>query len=163
MLMSKSGETTPYLTISVTQDERGEPVLAVSGDLDVVSRDYFRQLIASVLDVRQPRTMTLNLAGVGFADCSSLSVLMQARQQLAARGGRLVIAGAQPAVRRIISLTGLDGWLDLREPQPDAAAARGGDSTSRYEIATRSAGLSDGSLPSVTAVTSSPTRSAIPP
>ncbi len=71
MLMSKSGETTPYLTISVTQDERGEPVLAVSGELDVVSRDYLRQLIASVLDVRQPRTMTLNLAGVGFADCSS--------------------------------------------------------------------------------------------
>lgn len=116
-----------YLTISVAEDEYGEPVLVLAGDLDVASRDDLWQVIQSLLDNRSPQTVTLDLAGVGFADCSSLNVLVRAHQEIAARNGRLISTGAQPVVRKVLRLTGLDGYLDLREGSE--ALARAPDET----------------------------------
>lgn len=119
----------PHLTISVTDDRHGDPVLVLAGDLDVASRDDLLTVLGSLLDGRGPLTVTLDLARVGFVDCSGLTVLIWAYQQLSARNGRLICTGAQPVVRRIVRLTGLDGYLDIRAERETAAVRDSGPVT----------------------------------
>ena len=94
-------------------DNSGEPVLSLTGDLDLVTRDCLRGLLDCLLASGSPRTVTLDLTGVGFADCAGLAVLARAQRRLASHGGRLIASGPRPAVRRIISLTGLAEDLNL--------------------------------------------------
>jgi anti-anti-sigma factor len=122
----------PQLTILVTADARDEPALELAGDLDVASREHLWQLIGSLLANCNPRTVTLDLSRVEFVDCSGLTVLLRAHRQLAARGGRLISTGAQPAVRRIIQLTGLDGYLDLGEELAAPRLASGDETGSQF-------------------------------
>ncbi len=95
-------------------------------------------MLASLFDGRGPLAVTLDLAGVGFVDCSGLAVLIWAHQQLSARNGRLICTGAQPVVRRIVRLTGLDGYLDIREGREAVASA--GRRCSRARSAARDSG-----------------------
>ncbi len=132
--------SSPHLTISVTRDRHGDPVLVLAGDLDVASRDDLATALARLFECRWPQAVTLDLAGVGFVDCSSLAVLIWAHQQLSARNGGLICTGAQPVVRRIVRLTGLDGYLDLREGREAVASAGPADAAARDQQPARDSG-----------------------
>jgi anti-anti-sigma factor len=55
----------------------------------------------------------MDLSRVGFTDCAGLSVMVWAYRCLAEFGQALVITGAQPIVRRLLHVTGLDTYLPL--------------------------------------------------
>ena len=74
-----------------------------------------RSELAGVLALR-PTEITLDLHAVTFVDSSGLGVLVGALKRLRESDGeRFVIVGAQDAVNRVFSVTGLDTLFDLRD------------------------------------------------
>lgn len=114
----------PYLTI--TAEQQGEQlVLRLHGELDVSNSDCLWRAISTAARDRRWRTLVLDLGSLRFTDCSGLSVLVRAHQQLARQDRRLVLTGARPMVRRLLALTRLDTYLEMRVP--GAAAGQRAD------------------------------------
>ncbi len=105
--------SSPYLTI-VTQRHGQEILLCVQGELDVSNRDSLREAIDGLLEP-SPQTLVLDLSGLSFADCASLSILVSAHQHLAEQGRKLILLDAQPLVRRLLAVTGLDRVFHLSD------------------------------------------------
>ena len=119
----------PHLVIIAEHHPR-RPVLRLLGELDVSNRGLLQNLISSVLE-RRPQMLVLDLSGLGFMDCSALSVLADAHRRMADDQCSLFVTGSQPIVRRLISVVGLDAHLHLGTPQARHDASqrdRGGDS-----------------------------------
>jgi anti-sigma B factor antagonist len=104
----------PHLAIIAERHPR-RPVLRLLGELDLSNKRLFQDVIGSVLEQR-PQLLVLDLSGLGFMDCSALTVLISAHRQLAEDQGSLLVTGSQPIVRRLISLAGLDARLHLSTP-----------------------------------------------
>lgn len=108
--------SSPYLTI-VTQRHGQQVLLCVQGELDVSNRDSLREVIDGLLEP-SPQTLVLDLSALSFADCASLSILVSAHQHLAGQGRELIVLDAQPLVRRLLAITGLDRVFHLSDPGP---------------------------------------------
>ncbi len=99
--------------------ERGgtasQPVIVAHGEIDVATSPALRSELAAVLALR-PVEVTLDLSDVSFVDSSGLGVLVGALKRLRETGGeRFAIVGAQDAVRKIFSITGLNTLFELPE------------------------------------------------
>ncbi|HEX6346468.1 STAS domain-containing protein [Umezawaea sp.] len=99
------------------REERGAVVVAVAGEVDVVTVPDLEERIDAV--VREDLPLVLDLAGVTFLDSTGLSALVRChRRGLLGGGFRLVVANR--AVSRPLELTALD---DLLEVYPTLEAA----------------------------------------
>jgi anti-anti-sigma factor len=105
----------PYLAVTTEQHGR-QLVLQLRGELDISTVDNLRQVLDGLLE-RAPQALVVDLAGLGFADCAGLSVLLAARTRLAAQGHQLTMMNAQPVVRRLLAVTGLDTTFRLSDSQ----------------------------------------------
>jgi anti-sigma B factor antagonist len=107
----------PTTHLAVTTEHHGQrSVLRLQGELDASNRDRLHSAISSALE-HHPPLLVADLSGLDFIDCAGLSVLVGAHKRLAASGHRLLIAGAKPAVQRLLHLTGLDTYLHLSNPE----------------------------------------------
>ncbi len=82
-------------------------VLAVSGRLDIVNADAFRDALQSRLLGAEPR-LVLDFSGVEYISSAGLRVLMIASKQARASGVALAIAGMQPLVAEIFQISRFD-------------------------------------------------------
>ncbi|NDZ61871.1 MULTISPECIES: STAS domain-containing protein [Streptomyces] len=99
-----------------TRQERDATVLTVSGDLDIDSvAPLARALSAAADDGSGP--VVVDLSGVGFADSTTVNVLLQGHTAL---GDRLRLAAPSPFMRRLIGMIGLDSALPVL-PSVDSA------------------------------------------
>lgn len=81
-------------------------VARLSGDIDTaVVPDLQRQLSSALAG--ECDNVVLDLADVAYADSSALGLLVWLDHRLGPKGGRLVLAGANPDVQRILELSGL--------------------------------------------------------
>ena len=97
----------------------GGRVFALSGELDVSTvPGLHAQLIT------EPGSLVvLDLSRLTFIDSSGLGAIHAARQRVIDEGGTLVVCRPNPAVHRVLEITGLDIWLAEWDPAwPDASA-----------------------------------------
>jgi anti-sigma B factor antagonist len=101
-------------------------VVAVSGEIDLFTAPEFKEAVSAALSTRAD-VLVIDLSRATFMDSSSLGVLIGAHRRLDRRRGRLVIACDQPAILKVLRVTGLDGVFDIVESAPtgrDPATAR---------------------------------------
>jgi anti-sigma B factor antagonist len=92
------------------RDEAGGAVLALSGELDVVSAPGLERRLRDALS--EPGAhVTLDLSDLEFVDSAGVSVLIKAKQDAEARGRTLVLARPTEQVQRVFALVGLADWL----------------------------------------------------
>jgi anti-anti-sigma factor len=92
------------------RDEAGGVVLALSGELDVVSAPELELCLNEVM--AEPLTrVVLDLSDLAFVDSAGVSVLIKARQDAELNGRTLVLARPTEQVHRVFSLVGLADWL----------------------------------------------------
>ncbi|GGS14407.1 hypothetical protein GCM10010284_54800 [Streptomyces rubiginosohelvolus] len=102
-----------------TRRERGALVLTVSGDLDIDSVSPLGLALTSAAeDGSGP--VVVDLSGVGFADSTTVNVLLQGHTAL---GDRLRLAAPSPFMRRLIGMIGLDSALPVLPSVDDAIDA----------------------------------------
>ena len=89
-------------------DEGGEPVVRISGELDLSNVDEMRRVIDPIVE-ESPARLIFELGELQFMDSSAITVFLQA----AARVGRVELRNAGATVRRIVEATGLTDILHL--------------------------------------------------
>lgn len=89
-----------------TETVEGVTFLTVNGELDVATADELRQ---AGVDALTPITGTLriDLSGVPFIDSAGLGALIGIRNA-AGSSVTVLVQNAQPQVRRVLEITGLD-------------------------------------------------------
>ena len=90
------------------------PVVVLSGEADTTTAALLREKLTALLDTGA-RLVTIEAAGLSFLDSASMRVLVLAARALQGRHGRLVLARPQPAVARMLEITGANRLLDVRE------------------------------------------------
>ncbi|MET8936007.1 STAS domain-containing protein [Streptomyces rubiginosohelvolus] len=103
-----------------TRRERGALVLTVSGDLDIDSVSPLGLALTSAADDGSG-PVVVDLSGVGFADSTTVNVLLQGHTALG--GDRLRLAAPSPFMRRLIGMIGLDSALPVLPSVDDAIDA----------------------------------------
>ncbi|SDD93487.1 STAS domain-containing protein [Actinokineospora iranica] len=103
--------------LSVRHDQLDHvPVLRLRGDIDMATCST----VAAALWARPRGLLVVDLTEVGFVGSCGLVLLAQTQQRAAAVGGRVLVAGCQPAVLRALEVTDL---LSVVSPHPTVADA----------------------------------------
>jgi anti-sigma B factor antagonist len=89
-------------------------VLALSGELDMVSAPDLAQTLDEVLAQPHVRVM-LDLNGLSFVDSAGVSVLIKAKQAAAVNGRTLVLRRPTEQLERVFALVGLANWLAVED------------------------------------------------
>lgn len=95
-------------------------LVRLGGDLDLGVADQLRKTLDNQLDEKKIKNLILNLNRVTFIDSSGLGVILGRYKRLANQGGKVILVGAQPQVKRILELSGL---LQIMEDYPDEPKA----------------------------------------
>ena len=85
-------------------------MLALVGELDVISAPDLAQCLDSVLATPHPRVV-LELSDLRFVDSAGVSVLIRAKQDFESRGRTLVLRHPTEQLERVFALVGLADWL----------------------------------------------------
>jgi len=84
-------------------------VLRLRGEIDLVNHEELR---ASLLAARAKAThLTIDMSDLAFIDNIGGGLILGAVNELRARHARVVLVGAQPSVRRLMFLLGLQDFL----------------------------------------------------
>jgi anti-anti-sigma factor len=109
----------PRLERVVPPPRDGVAVLHLAGELDLAVHERFQQLVdEAVADA--PQLVIADVAEVEFMDSTMLREVLRAHRTLEEAGARFVLAGAQPAVTRLLELTGTDEVLELADSRAAA-------------------------------------------
>lgn len=89
--------------------------VTVTGDVDLATSPALRSTLLAALDGPPPvpGVLEIDLAGVGFLDSTGIGALVGVRNHAIAKACLVQLTGLQPAVRRVLTVTGLlDGFLE---------------------------------------------------
>jgi anti-sigma B factor antagonist len=87
-----------------------ETVVAMAGEFDITSAEWFDACVGSVLEKR-PGLMAINARGLTFVDSSGLRSLLLARDAAIQAGVSFHIHEASPMLRSLAERTGLGRLL----------------------------------------------------
>jgi anti-anti-sigma factor len=122
--------------IRISSERRdGFAVVAVSGELDIVTSRRFDECLAEVR--RDDTHVIIDLSAVDFMDTGSLAVIVGHWKQVTAAGGTLALAGARYRYTKTLWITGLADRLPMYD-SVDAAVAAGAAGTGGTAAASQS-------------------------
>ena len=108
------------LTIAVRQ-ERGYPVVTVTGEIDIASVAELRKRLLELAAGGRPLVIDLDQAS--FINSVGLGVLVGVARRAEAYGGSLHVVCARPQVRELFRLTGMDGRVPVARTLNEAVQA----------------------------------------
>jgi len=99
--------------LSLELSERGTvTVIKVCGELDMSTAALLTDLVEAVVESR-PILVIVDMAGVTFLCAAGVRGLIQARDMIVARGGRLVLHAPSRTARWVLTLTGTEDLFPL--------------------------------------------------
>jgi anti-sigma B factor antagonist len=101
------------LEVDVIQVASGA-TLAVGGDLDLATAPQLVEAAEKMFAAVSGAELTLDLAELRFCDSAGINALIRVRKMSDQHGWALTVVNPQPAVRRVLQLTGLSGHLNVR-------------------------------------------------
>jgi anti-sigma B factor antagonist len=117
----------PRLELRTHAPGAGVVVVSARGEVDLANRDALAAAFAPTTADPAVRLLVCDLSGITFLACSGLSVMLDAKAELAAHGAALRVVTADPAVLRMLDATGQRAVLDVRPELPAALSGPPGD------------------------------------
>jgi anti-anti-sigma factor len=105
-----SSEHAAQALIDRGSDASGDPLLTVSGELDMSNARDLEAAIEAVASER-PARLVFDFRDLRFIDSAGLAVLLGA----VGRTDRVVLREPSPAVSRVIEITGLSSLLHIEQ------------------------------------------------
>jgi anti-sigma B factor antagonist len=90
----------------------GCAVVAVTGEIDMATAPALEARIDAVL-AAGPSIVVLDLADTAFMDSTGLGVVVRAARRLEERSAKLIVRSPQPAVQRVLHITGVERMLAI--------------------------------------------------
>jgi anti-anti-sigma factor len=107
---------------SITDHRSDVAVLHLRGELDADTAVSLQAMLADLLERPVPR-IVVDLSDLKFCDSVGLSAFITSKQVIAARGGWLSFAGANPFLTRLLETVGLSRYFAIFPEVDDAIAA----------------------------------------
>lgn len=95
------------LAVTLQAGPAGPSLVTASGELDYHTGPQLRACLDDV-PLESGAALVLDLSGITYCDSTGVSVLAHAYRRTEAAGVTLALAGAAPAVFRLLSFTGLN-------------------------------------------------------
>ena len=111
-------ETDDGLSLTLEWPADGTLVVAVNGELDMLTAPDLRRAVLERLDASS--TVVLALDGVGFLGTSGLAALIEMREHAQRTGVALRLACTERRVLRPLSIAGLHHLFEIRDSVEDA-------------------------------------------
>jgi anti-anti-sigma factor len=108
------------MTVSVTDSNAGEVVIAVTGRFDFSQHEAFRDAYRSR---SSDRMFVVDLSKTEFIDSSALGMLLLLREYAGVSGPAVKVTGCCDSVRHILELAQFDTLFELEADMPIAAVA----------------------------------------
>ncbi|MGE5287334.1 MAG: STAS domain-containing protein [Micromonosporaceae bacterium] len=117
------------MELKVSTQSLGDRVVVIaSGEIDLYTAPRLQDELADALAGDRAVQVLVDMSGVEFCDSTGMNVLLAAMRRASEHGGRLSLSGLQPAVRKILQVTGLDSvFTVLDDASGVAGGARPGD------------------------------------
>ena len=93
-------------TVATTRIEDDAALVSLSGEADLSAAPEFERELAKAVEL-SPRLIVIDLQQTTFIDSTALRVLIQARKQVEARGGRICCVCPDRLTWKIFEITGL--------------------------------------------------------
>jgi anti-sigma B factor antagonist len=90
-------------------------VLALDGEIDLVSAPDVRALLADIVNDHSTRAVVIDLAGVTFMDSSGVGALLSAYRPLKLQRRPLVVAQPQAIVARVLGITNIERLIPVMD------------------------------------------------
>jgi anti-sigma B factor antagonist len=110
----------PRLHVTHRDLEVGVCLVAIEGEVDLASAPALKSALVELVAAGTAR-FVLDLSGAPYMDSTGLGVLVGVQRRLPA-GGVIAVAGAQPSLRDLFTLTGLDRTFKLFGTVDEAVA-----------------------------------------
>ncbi|WP_328463158.1 STAS domain-containing protein [Actinoplanes sp. NBC_00393] len=107
---------------TITDHRSDVSVLHLCGELDADTASQLHATLADLLDRPVPR-IVVDLTELKFCDSVGLSAFITSKQVIAARGGWLSFAGANPFLAQLMETVGLGRYFAIFPEVDDAIAA----------------------------------------
>ena len=107
---------------TITDHRSDVAVLHLRGELDADTAGQLHAALAELLERPVPR-IVVDVSELKFCDSVGLSAFVTSKQVIAARGGWLSFAGANPFLLRLLETVGLTRYFAIFPEVDDAIAA----------------------------------------
>jgi anti-sigma B factor antagonist len=108
------------MTLATRVTERsGCALVAVDGELDLSTAEQLEEALGPAID-DATGPIVLDLAALRFCDSAGLAVFVRTHNQLSGEGRRLVLAGANGPVLRVLEISGLNQVIATATNPDDA-------------------------------------------
>ena len=102
------------LECEIGEVDRDLPLtVRVRGEVDLATAPDLESTVRKVLD-NAPRGVDLDLQNLTFIDSSGLRSLVAISKDASARGVPLALRNVPRHAQRVLELTGLDAWFDVK-------------------------------------------------
>ena len=92
--------------------------MIATGEIDLYTAPRLQSELAAVIASAAPASRVIvDMSGVEFCDSTGMNVLLSCLRQARERGGELELAAPRPAVRKLLSVTGLDAVFTVADFQ----------------------------------------------
>jgi anti-sigma B factor antagonist len=95
------------LRLDITGRDEGRACLAVDGDIDMTTSDYFTQTLMRLVAEPAVTTLVLDAAHLSFIDSNGVTVLVKAHRAAGERGISFRITNTQDAIRGLLEMLGV--------------------------------------------------------
>jgi anti-sigma B factor antagonist len=110
------------MPVETRELDGGASVVAISGRLALGGETEKLEAAVNGLLARDRKKIVLDIAGLDYVDSSGVGMLVSCLTNVKKAGGELKVAGANPRIRRIFSMTGVESVLPMFD-SVDAATA----------------------------------------
>lgn len=98
-------------------------IVRLTGELDHHTADSVKLKMEESLEKGTASHIVLNLRGLDFMDSSGIGVILGRYKQITAKGGKMVICNASPAVHRLFEMSGLFKIMTVVDTEKEAIAS----------------------------------------
>lgn len=95
-------------------------IVRLKGELDHHTADGLKQRLEDAMLRGRVQHVLLSLEELQFMDSSGLGVILGRYKTISARGGKLIICGVNPPVRRLLELSGLHKIVAIYDSEHEA-------------------------------------------
>jgi len=98
------------------------PIIELVGEVDAYTSARFREVMVGIIEDGNP-TVVVSMAKVEYIDSSGLGALVGGLKRASEKSGRILIVCAQPQVRKVFEITGLERVFPIFEAEEEAVRA----------------------------------------
>ena len=111
---------------TVTFSAAGETLYAyLAGEIDHDTAQSLRMQLDDALVSRSPRTLIIDLGGVGFMDSSGIGLILGRVRTAALWGGHVTVRGLSPQLKKMAELSGVSALAVLEDAGKGAKTSTG--------------------------------------